>query len=503
MNPHARSRLSLAAALWVVHVTRTNGIVGAAGGAGRVDASCLLQLAVEESRGTEGNEGANRTGTREVRRGNNKTEQQLAGANQTGKGHAEMKRADAEKKRGDVKRMENATGTRQRKVDISMVKDHANRDRAKSDPGHWELIFRQSSGSFRSPVSSWLLVNENATDTSSGDYSVLQNLEGLRRLDGDFLLKLAWPGASLQDQVWRQTSNPITRLTGGVDGYQAVSVPYTDQFWGGLEYNGGPALLDGSVDHNNFFYAVGTKSAWSGGIPGPPLGWPVPSTELYAWVGADYGVAASDQSSIVGDPHVVNMAREHFAIRAEGRHKLLQIPRSLGEKQEPSLRVDAAVEHLDASSCNSTFVKSLAFLGNWTGPFGQLRVTPGSDAPNTTLQANGQEPDAFFGRFPAHDVQVGDTFLGLKFGKVGFHVAKHYEGRYGGQRGFLNLRVTGLKRYSDVGGLLGYDGHADAEKPSPSCVQPRPPQADATAASLVGRGRSPTPGGGGSVISVD
>ena len=31
---------------------------------------------------------------------------------------------------------------------------------------------------------------------------------------------------------------------------------------------GANSLLDGSVDHNNWFYAVGTSGEWSCGIPG-------------------------------------------------------------------------------------------------------------------------------------------------------------------------------------------------------------------------------------------
>ena len=38
----------------------------------------------------------------------------------------------------------------------------------------------------------------------------------------------------------------------------------------GLEHgaDGGPSLLDGSVNHGNWFYAVGTNGEWNCGIPG-------------------------------------------------------------------------------------------------------------------------------------------------------------------------------------------------------------------------------------------
>jgi hypothetical protein len=31
---------------------------------------------------------------------------------------------------------------------------------------------------------------------------------------------------------------------------------------------GGPSLLDGSVSHGYWFFAVGSNQAWGGGIPG-------------------------------------------------------------------------------------------------------------------------------------------------------------------------------------------------------------------------------------------
>ena len=80
----------------------------------------------------------------------------------------------------------------------------------------WQCIFRQSAGNYR-PVDDW--VNYNAGDTS-GDFSRLDTLESYRT-DGKFLLKLIWPQRSGENsQIWRQTSNPVTATTGGVEGYE-------------------------------------------------------------------------------------------------------------------------------------------------------------------------------------------------------------------------------------------------------------------------------------------
>ena len=77
-----------------------------------------------------------------------------------------------------------------------------------------------------------------------------------------------WPEKAGDNyQQWSQTSNPM--LSHPVEGYQAISAPYTNNGWGGLEQQpGGPSLMDGTINHGNWFYAVGAASAWGGGFPG-------------------------------------------------------------------------------------------------------------------------------------------------------------------------------------------------------------------------------------------
>jgi len=69
--------------------------------------------------------------------------------------------------------------------------------------------------------------------------------------------------------IWKQTSNPVTTTNGTVSGYQAVEVAHTDQGWGGLKYNvNGACLLDGSVGiPGDWYYAIGSFNAWNNGIP--------------------------------------------------------------------------------------------------------------------------------------------------------------------------------------------------------------------------------------------
>ena len=104
-------------------------------------------------------------------------------------------------------------------------------------------------------------VSYNANgDHTTADFSILSTLEDYRH-DGAFTLKLLWPlKAAPNYQTWIQTSNPVTRNSGGVTGYRAVDIHFTDNQWGGLEYNTGPnSFIDGSVNHGNWFYAIGSN----------------------------------------------------------------------------------------------------------------------------------------------------------------------------------------------------------------------------------------------------
>ena len=64
--------------------------------------------------------------------------------------------------------------------------------------------------------------------------------------------------------------------------YEAVNAPHSDNLWAGLgwlvffssfcyigyilEYGGSSSLLDGSTNHGNWFYSVGSVREWNGGM---------------------------------------------------------------------------------------------------------------------------------------------------------------------------------------------------------------------------------------------
>ena len=103
---------------------------------------------------------------------------------------------------------------------------------------------------------------KNPTDPSSDNYSILDKLEQFRNEDGRFYFHMAWPDDATVYE-WSQTSNPVYEK---LEGYQPISVPYTGQYWKGLEPST-EALMDGSINHGNWFYAIGSYQKWNDGIP--------------------------------------------------------------------------------------------------------------------------------------------------------------------------------------------------------------------------------------------
>lgn len=79
--------------------------------------------------------------------------------------------------------------------------------------------------------------------------------------------------------------------SGGVRDYEAIRTDYSGNYWGGIEFNtGSSSLADGSVDHSNWFYSIGSQIFSGGSTPGP--GVTVDVTEL--WIYAPVGIRISD-----------------------------------------------------------------------------------------------------------------------------------------------------------------------------------------------------------------
>ena len=126
---------------------------------------------------------------------------------------------------------------------------------------------------------------KNPTDPSNDNYAILDELEQFRHDDGRFYFRLEWPNDATVYE-WSQTSNPVSETLAG---YQAISVPYTGLKWGGLEPSK-YALMDGSINTDMWFYAIGAYQRWSNGIPSyaktdNDAGYPKQAVELYVRTG--------------------------------------------------------------------------------------------------------------------------------------------------------------------------------------------------------------------------
>ena len=145
--------------------------------------------------------------------------------------------------------------------------------------GGWTriLVHKTSGGRFANDQDA---LEKNTENVQAELYSILKFVEDFRRA-GKFEFWLHYPELDQPDagNHWTQTSNPTSSP---IAGYQGISVDHSTQRWGGLEKSRSHTLINGSVGHANWFYAIGAKRYWPrrGTIPGPSGG----VTEVFLYV---------------------------------------------------------------------------------------------------------------------------------------------------------------------------------------------------------------------------
>jgi len=137
-----------------------------------------------------------------------------------------------------------------------------------TDGGGWTLVFNHNiiDGYFKE--GSTEVLNCNSDNPTSRKYSILEHLE-LFRDDDKFVFRINWPGYNKRN-IWSQTTNPATSVN--LSGYIPISIQSTSNYWKGLERNNmvsdtGPTFIDGSINHSNWYYSIGSHVVWNGGIP--------------------------------------------------------------------------------------------------------------------------------------------------------------------------------------------------------------------------------------------
>ena len=129
----------------------------------------------------------------------------------------------------------------------------------------------------------------NPLDDTQPNFSILGQLESFRSSsDNKFKFKLTYPQESAlsgQANIWKQSSNPVTATSGGVDEYVSIETPWTDNLWNGLEKHWGysplRSFIDGSVDAPDYWYAIAASILHNDRIPGPGI--TVSQVELRVW----------------------------------------------------------------------------------------------------------------------------------------------------------------------------------------------------------------------------
>jgi hypothetical protein len=160
-----------------------------------------------------------------------------------------------------------------------------------TDGGGWTRVFRHniSAGYFASGADA---LSKNTGAPTGTMYSIVNKIPDFVT-NGKYRFRIDWPGYS-QKNIWIQSTSPTADVDAagvvplGVNAYAETKV----NGWGGLEYSNGahgPAttssLLDGSVNHVNYYYGIGTIASWGtpAGIPADPMvsAGGVPEVELW------------------------------------------------------------------------------------------------------------------------------------------------------------------------------------------------------------------------------
>lgn len=162
-----------------------------------------------------------------------------------------------------------------------------------SDGGGWTRVFRHNidGGYFASLAAS---LNSNQNDPNHNLYSILNLLDSFKS-ENRLTFRLYYPQSGTRN-IWSQMTNPTHDTD--VWGYRGLIIDASSRYWGGLELsnraggvtNTNRSIIDGSVGHNDWWYAIGTTSAYGAGIPGPaiPSNDVVTEVELYVHDGGLY-----------------------------------------------------------------------------------------------------------------------------------------------------------------------------------------------------------------------
>jgi len=112
--------------------------------------------------------------------------------------------------------------------------------------------------------------------SSSSKFSIIGEIDAKYKFNDKYEFLLEYPELNKYNR-WRQTRNPKDNpdvYGQKADGYEAVDIYYSGQFWGGLVICSiMRCAFDGSAGHEHWFYAIGCYGSWlkPNAFPGPAI----------------------------------------------------------------------------------------------------------------------------------------------------------------------------------------------------------------------------------------
>ncbi|GAA3621682.1 hypothetical protein GCM10022397_04290 [Flavivirga jejuensis] len=150
-----------------------------------------------------------------------------------------------------------------------------------SNGGGWTLVFNHNTaGGYWANDTESQEHNAGSPGLTTNKYSILSKLDEIKSSPTIYEFRLHYPSLGLTNH-WSQTFDPRSGTAGvsPVPGYTAINVNSTSNLWGGLELSGTNTYIDGSVNHGNWFYSIGSINPWTGGIPS--AGAPTDQVQLF------------------------------------------------------------------------------------------------------------------------------------------------------------------------------------------------------------------------------
>ena len=142
-----------------------------------------------------------------------------------------------------------------------------------NDGGGWTLVFNHDvAGGYWTSDLEASEFNVASPGLTTNKYSIVSKLNELKSAT-DYEFRLHYPTLNLTNH-WSQTYDPRSGPSAvrPVLGYTAINISMTNNAWGGLETSGGSTYLDGSVNSGSWYYSIGSRYVWNGGMPSNSTG---------------------------------------------------------------------------------------------------------------------------------------------------------------------------------------------------------------------------------------